>query len=99
MLAAAHSAPTRPSRSTALARRWWTITPRPPPRGPRDQRRNRRGRPSVRAGLGFARAVGGLEAVAAATGLGRVGVVDGEAAAHELIDEVDLGALEVLRGE
>src|SRR5581483_6867312 len=54
---------------------------------------------SVPAGSGFARAVAGLEAVAAAAGLDRVGVVDGEAAAHELVDVVDLGSLEVLGGE
>src|SRR5690348_3144676 len=103
MFQAAHSVPTNPSRSTALARRWWTIT------GARLRRRGRSalgwrlragvfaGRraveASVAAGPRFAGAVGGLEAVAAAAGLDRVGVVDGEAAAHELVDEVDLGAV------
>src|SRR5579884_1253750 len=98
MQRAAHSAPTRPSSSTALARRWWTITPRPPPgRARKSAPPTRRG--SVPAGPSFAGPVGGLEAVAAAAGLHRVGVVDGEAAAHQLVDVVDLRTLEVLRGE
>ena len=53
---------------------------------------------SVRAGARFAGRVGGLEAVTAATGPDGIGVVDGEPTAHQLIDVVDLGALEILRG-
>src|SRR5258708_23492010 len=85
----AHTVPTRPSSSTALASRWWTIT-----------RRRRlgpaypRGDPSVGAGLGFAGAVRRLEAGSAAAGLGGVGVVDGEATAHQGVDDVDLGTFE-----
>src|SRR3982075_2484474 len=97
---AAHSAPTTPSRRTASASRWWTSTiSARPHRGLRRSPPVRSRRRSGGAGLGLAGLVGGLEAVAAAAGLGRLGGVDREAAAHERVDVVDLGALDVLGGE
>src|SRR5256885_4181771 len=49
----------------------------------------------VRAGLGGAGLVRRLEGLAAAAARDRVWVTESEAAAHEGVDEVDLGALEV----
>src|SRR5438445_9130263 len=48
-------------------------------------------------GLGSAAAEGGIEALAAGAALDRVRVDDGEAAAHQAIDEVDLRTAQVLQ--
>src|SRR5688572_15977235 len=49
------------------------------------------------AGTRLAGAIRGLEAGAAGAGLGRVRIEDREAALHDVVDVVDLGAGEVLR--
>src|SRR6185436_6916300 len=54
-----------------------------------------RGSVRVRSASGFAALGARVERVAAAAGGGGVGVLDGEAAAHQVFLVVDLGALEV----
>src|SRR5438270_13885731 len=53
--------------------------------------------PELVAGFGGAAAEGGVEALAAGAAFDGVGVDDGEAAAHQAIDEIDLRAVQVLQ--
>src|SRR5438045_9459725 len=51
------------------------------------------------AGFGFAAAESCVEALAAGAALDRVRIDDGETAAHERVDEVDMCSVEVLQRE
>src|SRR5438270_9771025 len=53
--------------------------------------------PELVAGLGGAAAEGGVEALAAGAAFDGVGVDDGESAAHQAVDEVDLCAVQILQ--
>src|SRR5438270_11102923 len=86
-------------------RRYWT-SPAPCAGGQAETagargawRRLVRAAPAGTAGLRVAPALGAREAVPAAAARHRVGVEDGEAGAHQAVDVIHLGALEVLRGE